>query len=122
MRRALLPLALLACGAAALAEEPPVVLLWPGGAPGSEGRTEPEKVRLTPGGDHVVSSVHRPSLTVYLPDAASATGAGIVVMPGGAHRELWMDHEGYRVGEWMSEDGVGAFDIRYRLSGGGGER
>jgi len=103
-------------GAAARADEPPVVVLWPNGAPGSEGRSEPEKVRLSDGGERVVSSVHRPSLTVYLPDATTATGAGIVVMPGGGHRELWTDHEGHRVAAWLSAHGVSAFVLKYRLA------
>ena len=116
MRRALLLASLLSAGAAARADEPPVVVLWPNGAPGSEGRSEPEKVRLSDGGERVVSSVHRPSLTVYLPDATTATGAGIVVMPGGGHRELWTDHEGHRVAAWLSAHGVSAFVLKYRLA------
>ena len=116
MRRALLLASLLSAGAAARADEPPVVVLWPNGAPGSEGRSEPEKVRLSDGGERVVSGVHRPSLTVYLPDAATATGAGIVVMPGGGHRELWTDHEGHRVAAWLSAHGVSAFVLKYRLA------
>jgi len=116
MREALLLACLLSAGAAARADEPPVVLLWPDGAPGSEGRSEPEKVRLSDGGERVVSSVHRPSLTVYLPEVQSATGAGIVVMPGGGHRELWTDHEGHRVAAWLRAHGVSAFVLKYRLA------
>ena len=116
MRKALLLASLLSAGAAARADEPAVVLLWPDGAPGSEGRSEPEKVRLSDGGERVVSGVHRPSLTVYVPDAATATGAGIVVMPGGGHRELWTDHEGHRVAAWLSAHGVSAFVLKYRLA------
>ena len=76
---------------AAWAAEPQVIQLWPNGAPGSEGKTAPETVRISPEGDHVVSSVHHPSLTVYLPPKEKATGAGVVIIPGGGHRELWMD-------------------------------
>jgi endo-1,4-beta-xylanase len=107
---------LLTLGSLAFAAEPAVVPLWPDGAPGSEGRTEPEKVRVTDSGEHVVSGVHHPSLTVYLPDAASATGAAIVVMPGGGHRELWVDHEGHAVARWLSDHGVAAFVLKYRLA------
>jgi acetyl esterase/lipase len=117
MRTSLLLAALvLSSGPLALADEPPVVVLWPDGAPGSEGRSEPEKVRVTEAGDHVVSSVHRPSLTVYLPDASAATGAAIVVMPGGGHRELWTDHEGHRVAAWCAAHGIAAFVLKYRLA------
>jgi endo-1,4-beta-xylanase len=116
MKKVLLVVALLSAGAIARPEEPAVVVLWPEGAPGSEGRSEAEKVRVTDAGDHVVSSVHRPSLTLYLPNAGAATGAAIVVMPGGGHRELWTDHEGHRVAAWLSAHGVAAFVLKYRLA------
>ena len=90
--------------------------LWPEGAPGSEGKTGPEKVRVTDAGDHVVSSIHRPSITFFLPKKEVATGAAIVVAPGGGHRELWIDHEGYAVAEWLREHGIAAFVLKYRLA------
>jgi endo-1,4-beta-xylanase len=102
--------------ATACAAELPPILLWPAGAPGSAGKSTPESVRLTPQGEHIVSSVHRPSITPYLPDPDKITGAAIIVMPGGGHRELWMDHEGYRVGQWLSDHGVAAFVLKYRLA------
>ena len=102
---------------AACAADPPVVYLWPEGAPGSEGKTAPESVRVAqPGGDHVVSSVHKPSLTLYLPSKATATGAGVIIMPGGGHSALWMDHEGYNEARWLSEHGVAGFVLKYRLA------
>ena len=98
------------------AAQPQSILLWSNGAPGSEGKTEPESVRIAPGGDHVVSSVHHPSITPYLPARDKATGAAVIVIPGGGHRELWMDHEGYRVGQWLSDHGIAAFVLKYRLA------
>lgn len=92
----------------------PVVLLWPGGAPGSEANSGEEKVR-TQGSDQIVSGVHRPSLTVYLPAKAAATGAAVIVAPGGSYRELWITHEGYRVAEWLSLHGIAGFVLKYRL-------
>lgn len=111
--------ALLLCAALtapAIAAERLIVPLWSGTAPGSEGKTEPEKVRISDGGDHVVSSVHRPSLTVYLPAKAETTQAAVLVIPGGGHRELWMDHEGYNVAQWLAERGIAAFVLKYRLA------
>ncbi|HEX2853381.1 MAG TPA: alpha/beta hydrolase [Opitutaceae bacterium] len=101
----------------AWAAEPPVIPLWPGDVPGSEGKTGDEKVRITPeDGEHVVSSVHRPSLTVYLPAAGKNTGAAVVICPGGGHRELWMDHEGYSVARWLADHGIAAVVLKYRLA------
>jgi endo-1,4-beta-xylanase len=100
---------------AAAAADPQIVRLWPNGAPGSEGKAAEEAVRTTPAGERVVSNVHNPSLTVYLP-AAGATGKAVVIAPGGGHRELWTDHEGHNVARWLSEHGVAAFVLKYRLA------
>jgi len=100
----------MSANAAALAPIP----LWPNGAPGLEAKTAAESVRITQQGEHIVSSVHRPSITPYLPEKAS--GAGVIVVPGGGHRELWMDHEGYRVGQWLEDHGIAAFVLKYRLA------
>ncbi len=110
-----LTVALLALPAAAAAQRP-VVLLWPAGAPGSEGKTAPEIVRISPQGDHVLSSIHSPSVTVYLPSPDRATGAAVIIAPGGGHRELWIDHEGYAVAEWLSDHGIAGFVLKYRLA------
>jgi dienelactone hydrolase len=115
--RGVLPL-LLAVAAFSLPTlgQQPVVQLWPDVAPGSEGNTAPESVRVTAAGDHVISSVHHPSLTVYLPAAGTATDAGVLVIPGGGHSEIWIDHEGYSVADWLSRHGVAAFVLKYRLA------
>src|SRR5450432_2712058 len=77
------------------ADEPREIFLWPNGAPGSEGKTGKEKVRIAEGGDHVISNIHHPSITAYLPTSQKATGAAVIIAPGGGHKELWIDHEGY---------------------------
>ena len=110
-------LALLLLAGAACAADPQVIYLWPEGAPGSEGKTGEEAVRIAqPGGDHVVSNVHKPSLTIYLPSKETATGAGVIIMPGGGHSALWMDHEGYNEAKWLSDHGVAGFVLKYRLA------
>jgi acetyl esterase/lipase len=109
--------ALLSCSTSgfAAAQQTPIKL-WPKGAPGTEGKITPETVRLNPDGEHIISNIQEPSLLPYLPAAGTATGAAVVVAPGGGHRELWMDHEGYAVGEWLSSHGVAAFVLKYRLA------
>ena len=94
----------------------PVLFLWPNGAPGSEGKSREEQVRVTDKGEHVVSSIDKPSLTVYLPARDRASSASVIVAPGGGHRELWMDHEGHRVAEALASRGITAFVLRYRLA------
>jgi len=108
-------LALLLLAGSALAASAPI-LLWPNGAPGSEGKTADETVRVNENGEHIVSTVHHPSITPYLPSKEKNTGAAVIIAPGGGHRELWMDHEGYSVAQWLSEHGVAAFVLKYRLA------
>lgn len=97
------------------AQEPKEILLWPHGAPGSEGKTGPEKVRINATGDHLVSNVHKPSVTPYIP-AKNKSGIAIIIAPGGGHQDLWMDHEGYNVARWFREKGIAAFILKYRLA------
>ena len=99
-----------------IAQELNDILLWPNGAPGSEGKTASEKVRVTQDGEHVVASIHKPSLTPYLPRKEKATGAAVIIAPGGGHRELWMDHEGHNFAKWLADRGIAAFVLKYRLA------
>ncbi|QOY90176.1 alpha/beta hydrolase [Paludibaculum fermentans] len=96
----------------------PSVLLWPEGAPGSEGKTGAERwiEGGTPDRFHRVTDIHRPSITVYLPPAEKATGAAFVVCPGGGHRYLVVDLEGEFVANKLNEMGVAAFVLKSRLA------
>jgi endo-1,4-beta-xylanase len=98
------------------ANQPKEILLWPNGAPGSEGKSGPEAVRLAENGERVVSNVHQPSITPYLPPKETATGAAVIIAPGGGHRELWTDHEGHNLARYLSARGVAAFVLKYRLA------
>lgn len=109
-------LLLLLSAASLAADLNPVIPLWPNGAPGSRGNASPESVRLNEAGERIVSNVHVPSITVYLPPPGKATGASVIVVPGGGHRELWMDHEGYRVADYLAHHGIAAFVLKYRLA------
>jgi len=94
-----------------------VIVLWPGGAPGSEGRSaEAERVPVNERAEHIVSNVHAPSITVFLPAGEHATRTAVIVVPGGGHTELWMDHEGYRVAAFLADHGIAAFVLKYRLA------
>src|SRR4030095_9999957 len=112
--RKLLPACLLFTGIIVSAQQEEI-FLWPDGAPGSEGKTRNEKIRIYKG-EQIISNIHRSSITVYLPAKEKTTGAAVVVVPGGGHREIWMTHEGYNVGKWLSGKGIAAFVLNYRLA------
>lgn len=91
----------------------PVIPLWPSGAPGAEARRNEAEVAR----DWWVKNVHNPSLTAFFPPAGKATGAAVVVAPGGGFRELVFDAEGKQAAEYLSRLGVAAFALKYRLPG-----
>jgi acetyl esterase/lipase len=91
------------------------VNVWPGAAPGSERWTQKERtIDNTPVGT-VVFNVVTPTLTAYLPERAKATGAGVIIAPGGAFVALAISLEGNDVARWLQERGVAAFVLKYRI-------
>ncbi len=72
--------------------------LWSAGTPGALGSA-----------DH-----DTPTLTPYLPDPALATGAAMVVLPGGGYTHL-AGHEGEGYALWLNQHGIAAFVVKYRL-------
>lgn len=96
------------------AADPIELRLWPGKAPGSENWTIPETITER-AGNRVATNVSDPTLTVFLPEAAQANGAAIIVAPGGALQALSLDAEGTKVAEWLNQNGIAAFVLKYRL-------
>jgi acetyl esterase/lipase len=78
---------------------PPTELLWPAGAPGAVGTGDED----------------RPALTVHLPARERAVGSAVIVCPGGSYVRLAANHEGAQVARWLTDRGVAAFVLRYRL-------
>ena len=76
--------------------------LWPGGAPGALGKEDKDI----------------PTLTPYFANRDRATGASIVICPGGGYGGL-APHEGRDYAMWLNELGVTAFVLKYRLGSGG---
>ena len=56
------------------------------------------------------------TLTPYLPDPSNASGAAVVVAPGGGFRTLSMENEGSNVAKALAARGVAAFVLKYRLN------
>lgn len=65
-------------------------------------------------GQQIVRNVTEPTLTPVLPDPAKATGAAVIVAPGGGFLFLSMENEGFPVAQWLADRGVAAFVLKYR--------
>jgi acetyl esterase/lipase len=76
--------------------------LWPGGAPGALGHDDKDI----------------PTLTVFPAPPEKATGAAIVILPGGGYGGL-AQHEGKDYALWFNEQGLTAFVLKYRLGSAG---
>ncbi|HLP03141.1 MAG TPA: alpha/beta hydrolase [Opitutaceae bacterium] len=66
-------------------------------------------------GEPMARNVSTATLTPFLPDPAKATGAAVIVAPGGGFRWLSMNNEGWKVAKALADRGVAAFVLKYRL-------
>src|ERR1051326_580551 len=67
-------------------------------------------------GSQFARNVTVATLTPFRPDPAKASGAAVVVAPGGGFRTLSMENEGWNVARALAEKGVAAFVLKYRLN------
>ena len=80
------------------AEAQTPIPLWPGGAPGALGN----------------STNDIPTITPYLPSTNTATGAAMVICPGGSYTVL-EPREGRDYALWLNQHGLTCFVLKYRL-------
>lgn len=74
-----------------------------------------EESWLTVDGVTVVRNVAAPTLTPFLPPPDKATGAAVVIAPGGAFLLLAIDNEGWSLARWLQSQGIAAFVLKYRV-------
>lgn len=108
-------LMILMCTVSLKAQE--IVKLYPGAIPGSKPTPADFKETAPVGEDGIirVSKVSEPTLTVFLPAKEKATGAAVIICPGGGYGILAINHEGYNVAKRFTDVGVAAFVLKYRL-------
>jgi len=93
-----------------LRAQEPVITIWPEGVPGLRADASVEKVE-----NELVSNVHQPTLTYFAAPAARATGAAVIICPGGGYGILAWEKEGVEPARWFNSLGVAAFVLKYRL-------
>jgi acetyl esterase/lipase len=91
------------------------VMLWPSRPPGGGGPSGP--VEVSEGG--AVRNVSRPSLEVFTP--AKPNGSAVIVAAGGGYTRIERGKEAYPAARWLTDRGVTAFVLTYRLPGEGWE-
>ncbi len=101
-----------------MAQENPI-LLFPKGAPGEtiklieKADTDGGKT----GGESVlrITNVSEPTITIYHAPDDVASGAAMIVCPGGGYNILAYDLEGDEVCEWLNNLGITAVLLKYRV-------
>ena len=94
-----------------LPAEPDAIPLDTGGMPGI-----PPEVWEKFMGLPTVRNVSRATLTPFLPAKAKATGAAVIILPGGGFYGLSMVAEGSSVAKWFADRGIAAFVLKYRIN------
>ena len=97
----------------AIQPEPDAIPLYSGAAPGTESWKQKE-VWTGMGNQVWIRNVTRPTLTPFLPKPGTATGAAVLVVPGGGFRFVSASSEGWGVARWLADQGVAAFVLKYR--------
>jgi endo-1,4-beta-xylanase len=104
----------------AVRKHPTEIRLWSGSASQTTPeviawRTETDTITREPFSFPTVTNIHFPSITPYLPKR-NATGAAVIIAPGGGHQFLTINHEGYDVAQVLADHGIAAFVLKYRLA------
>ncbi|RUA11931.1 MAG: alpha/beta hydrolase [Flavobacteriia bacterium] len=93
-----------------------IIKLWPDGVPGSV--SDPSYFEKTEVGSDNIKRIFRvtdPELIVFPASKENASGAAVLICPGGGYKILAIDHEGYSIARWLNKIGITAFVLKYRL-------
>ena len=95
-----------------------VVKIWPAGAPGAvvaPGYVEAISYWNNDKGWPLIKAVSDPTLEVFQPEKSKASGAVVVICPGGGYYSINIDKEGRDVARWLAGQGVMGILLKYRL-------
>lgn len=90
--------------------------LWPEGQIPNYIKNDIEEKHVTDANEILrISGVTVPTLTPYLVAKEKATGAAVMICPGGGYAILAASHEGSDLAKWFNQRGISAFVLKYRL-------
>ena len=101
------------CIASVTADAQRIINLYPGGIPNSK-PTELKDIPQNPS-EGLVRRVINPTLEMYLPEKDKASGAAVVICPGGGYSVIVYGGEGVSIAKAFAEKGIAAFVLKYRL-------
>jgi len=89
-----------------------VINLWDKNIPGAIAKADYIE---TNSDDSWMQFVTNPRLDMYPAAAEKATGAAVIICPGGGYGGIAIGHEGKQIAEWLNSLGITAFVLKYRL-------
>ena len=113
-------LLVMCCWGFVMADEPEVIRLWPGKAPGETKEIGPERAlpaKAKEAANPIIrlTDVSTPVLTIFEPETKASTGTSVIVCPGGGYNILAYNHEGTEICEWLNSLGITAGLLKYRV-------
>jgi acetyl esterase/lipase len=90
-----------------------ILTLYPGTIPNARPAKIEENSSLPSNG--IYNRVTKPTLEIYLPEKEKASGAAVIICPGGGYKVIVYQGEGIATAKELAKNGVAAFVLKYRL-------
>jgi len=90
------------------------IKLYKNGAKESNGITDKE----TKDKNNFVINITDARMYAFIAPQEKATGAAVVICPGGGYRGISVEKEGYAIAKWFNQLGISAFVLYYRMPNG----
>jgi acetyl esterase/lipase len=100
-------------------------LLWPDGIKNNPVTYKQQNIMRSENYGHpkaplgtcrVYSNVSTPTYFIYQPEPEKNTGVAMVILPGGAYKDIWLDTEGHEIGLFFKELGITSLVLKYRTN------
>ncbi|HEX4851655.1 MAG TPA: alpha/beta hydrolase, partial [Puia sp.] len=92
-----------------------VIPLYSDSIPNSIPGPDEELTEFTTDHRLFISKISHPTLTIFLPKKEKASGAAVIICPGGSYHNCAAQHEGSDIARKFNEAGIAAFVLKYRI-------